>query len=80
MCIRDRAYILASLEVVDYVVIFEEDTPLELIKLIKPDILIKGGDYEGKEVVGEDIVKELKLIKFIDGKSTTNTIKRIKNS
>jgi len=77
---NERAYILASLEVVDYVVIFEEDTPLELIKLIKPDILIKGGDYEGKEVVGEDIVKELKLIKFIDGKSTTNTIKRIKNS
>ena len=76
----DRAYILASLEVVDYLVIFDEDTPLELIKLIKPDVLVKGSDYEGKEVVGQDIVKELKLIQFIDGKSTTGTIKRIKST
>ena len=73
----DRAYILASLEVVDYLVIFEEDTPFELIKLIKPDILVKGGDYEGKEVVGQDIVKELKIVEFIDGKSTTKTIESI---
>ena len=76
----DRAYILASLEVVDYLVIFQEDTPFELINLIKPDVLIKGGDYEGMEVVGQDIAKELKLIKFIDGKSTSNTIKRIQES
>jgi len=70
----DRAYILASLEVVDYLVIFDEDTPFDLIKLIKPDVLVKGGDYEGKEVVGQDIAKELKLVKFIDDKSTTKTI------
>ena len=76
----ERAYILASLEVVDYLVIFQEDTPLELIKLIKPDVLVKGGDYEGKEVVGQDIAKELKLIQFIDGKSTSNTLKRIQES
>ena len=76
----DRAYILASLEVVDYVVIFNEDTPLDLIKLIKPDVLVKGGDYEGKEVVGEDIAKELKLVQFIDGKNTTKTIERIKST
>lgn len=75
----DRAYILASLESVDYVVIFEEDTPYELIKLIKPHVLVKGGDYEGKEVVGQDIADELKLVQFVDGKSTTNTIKRIQN-
>jgi D-beta-D-heptose 7-phosphate kinase / D-beta-D-heptose 1-phosphate adenosyltransferase len=75
---NDRAYILASLEVVDYVVIFDTDTPFELISLIEPDVLVKGGDYEGKEVVGQDIVKELKLVKFIDGKSTTKTIRRIK--
>jgi D-beta-D-heptose 7-phosphate kinase / D-beta-D-heptose 1-phosphate adenosyltransferase len=73
----DRAYILASINVVDYVVIFEEDTPFELIKLINPDVLVKGTDYKGKEVVGQDIVKELKLIEFIDGKSTTKTIERI---
>ncbi|WP_141050719.1 D-glycero-beta-D-manno-heptose-7-phosphate kinase [Aliarcobacter cryaerophilus] len=75
----DRAYILASLESVDYVVIFEEETPYELIKLIKPHLLVKGGDYEGKEVVGQDIADELKLVQFVDGKSTTNTIKRIQN-
>ena len=73
----DRAYILASLESVDYVVIFEEETPYELIKLIKPHVLVKGGDYEAKEVVGQDIADELKLVQFVDGKSTTNTIKRI---
>ena len=73
----DRAYILASLEVIDYLVIFDEDTPYDLIKLIKPDVLVKGGDYEGKEVVGQDIAKELKLVKFIDDKSTTKTIERI---
>ena len=73
----DRAYILASLEVVDYLVIFDEDTPFDLIKLIKPDVLVKGGDYEGKEVVGQDIAKELKLVKFIDDKSTTKIIERM---
>jgi D-beta-D-heptose 7-phosphate kinase/D-beta-D-heptose 1-phosphate adenosyltransferase len=74
---NDRANILAALEVVDYVVIFNEDTPYDLIKLIQPDILAKGGDYVGKKVVGQDIAKELQLIKFIDGKSTSKTIKRI---
>ena len=76
----DRAYILASLEAVDFVVIFDEDTPFDLIKLIKPDMLIKGSDYNDKEVVGQDIVKELKLVQLIDGKSTTKTIKWIQNS
>ena len=73
----DRAYILSALESVDYVVPFESDTPYELIRLIKPNILVKGGDYKGKEVVGSDIADELKLVDFIDGKSTTNTIKNI---
>lgn len=77
---EDRAYILASLESVDYVVIFKEETPYELIKLIKPHTLVKGGDYEGKDVVGQDIANELKLVQFVEGKSTTNTIKRIQNS
>ena len=67
------------LEVVDFVVIFEEDTPINLIKQIKPDVLVKGGDYEGKTIVGQDIAKEVKLVKFIDGKSTTNTIEKISN-
>jgi D-beta-D-heptose 7-phosphate kinase / D-beta-D-heptose 1-phosphate adenosyltransferase len=75
----DRAYILASLEVVDYLVIFEQNTPLELIKMIKPDVLVKGCDYEGKKVVGENIAKELKLVEYIPGKSTTITIDKIIN-
>jgi len=75
----DRGYILAALESVDYVVNFSEDTPYELIKLIQPDILVKGADYEGKEVVGSDIAKEVKLVTFIDGKSTTKTIEQINN-
>ncbi|MEO1923113.1 MAG: D-glycero-beta-D-manno-heptose 1-phosphate adenylyltransferase, partial [Nautiliaceae bacterium] len=74
----DRAYLLASLEVVDYVVIFEEDTPYELIKRVKPDVLVKGKDYEGKEVVGSDIAKEVKLIEFVEGRSTTNIIEKMR--
>jgi D-beta-D-heptose 7-phosphate kinase / D-beta-D-heptose 1-phosphate adenosyltransferase len=75
---EDRAYILAALEVVDYVVIFDEDTPYELIKSIKPHTLVKGGDYRGKEVVGQDIADELKLVEFVDGKSSTKIIEKIK--
>ena len=48
--------------------------------MIKPHTLVKGGDYKGRKIVGEDIVGELKLIEFIDGKSTSNTIKRIKQT
>lgn len=74
---EDRAYILAALESVDYVVLFSEKTPHELIKNIEPDILVKGGDYEGKSVVGAEFAKELRLVQFVDGKSTTATITRI---
>ena len=74
----DRAYILAALEVVDYVVIFDEDTPYNLIQMIKPDTLVKGGDYKGKTVVGEDIVKNLVLLEFIEGKSSTKILEKIK--
>lgn len=73
----DRAYILAALEAVDYVVLFSDDTPYELIKSIAPDILVKGGDYEGKSVVGAEFARELRLVQFVDGKSTTATIKKI---
>lgn len=75
---EDRAYLLAALEAVDFVVPFEEDTPYELIKMIKPDTLVKGGDYEGKSVVGTEFAGELKLVDFVDGKSTTKTIQKIK--
>jgi D-beta-D-heptose 7-phosphate kinase/D-beta-D-heptose 1-phosphate adenosyltransferase len=74
---QDRAYLLAALEAVDFVVPFSEDTPYELIKMIKPDLLVKGGDYEGKTVVGSEFSGELKLVDFVDGKSTTKTIEKI---
>lgn len=76
-CEEDRAYILSALECVDYVVIFDEDTPYELISKVQPDVLVKGADYEGKQVVGSDIAKETKLVEFVNGKSTTNTINKI---
>ncbi|MBF7043848.1 D-glycero-beta-D-manno-heptose 1-phosphate adenylyltransferase, partial [Campylobacter volucris] len=74
-----RACMLASLYFVDYVVIFDEDTPLKLIEFLKPDILVKGADYKDKEVVGSNLVKKVELIEFEEGFSTTNIIKRIKN-
>ena len=77
---EDRAYLLAALEAVDFVVPFSEDTPLELIKMIQPDVLVKGGDYEGKEVIGTEFAGELKLVDFVDGKSTTKTIQKIQGS
>ena len=76
---KDRAYILAAIEVVDYVVIFDDETPLDLIKLIKPNILVKGGDYKGKKVVGENLVEELKIVEFIKNKSTSKIINKIQS-
>jgi D-beta-D-heptose 7-phosphate kinase / D-beta-D-heptose 1-phosphate adenosyltransferase len=75
---QDRAYLLAALNMVDYVVIFGEDTPYELIKSIGPDVLVKGGDYVGKEVVGSDLVPEVRLIDFVAGHSSTRIINELK--
>ncbi|RLA64195.1 MAG: bifunctional heptose 7-phosphate kinase/heptose 1-phosphate adenyltransferase [Epsilonproteobacteria bacterium] len=75
--LEDRAFLLSALESVDYVVPFTEDTPLELITLINPHILVKGADYEGKEVVGSNISDEVVLIDFVEGKSTSGLIKKI---
>ena len=76
----DRSCVLASLNSVDFVIPFEEETPIKLIEAIVPDILVKGGDYKGKQVIGEDIVKELILIDFIEGKSTSKTILKIQEN
>ena len=76
---EDRAYILSALESVDFVTIFSDETPYELIKMVEPDVLVKGGDYEGKEVVGSDIAGEVKLVQFVDGRSTTKTIHKIQS-
>ena len=81
---QDRAEMLSALGFIDYVVIFGEDTPYELIKKIQPDVLVKGGDYKPEEVVGRDIVEarggRLELIQFVEGKSTTNIINKISKS
>ena len=75
-----RASILAALSFVDAVIVFEEDTPLELITLIHPDILVKGGDYKADEIVGADIVRrsggEVKIVPLVQGFSTTATISK----
>ena len=76
----DRAYLLAALQCVDYVVLFEEDTPYELIAKLRPDILVKGADYTVDQVVGHELVKEVKLVNLIEGKSTTSIVNRIKET
>jgi len=80
-CEVDRAIILSAFEAVDAVVLFDEDTPLELIIKIKPEVLVKGADYSADTVVGADIVTsyggELRLIDLVEDKSTTNTISAI---
>ena len=73
----DRAYILAGLEAVSYVVPFEEDTPFDLIQALSPHILVKGADYTGKEVVGSNVVDEVRLVEFVEGKSTTKIIEKV---
>lgn len=74
----DRIAMLCALECVDFVIIFEEETPLELIKKIKPDILVKGKDYLNQEIIGSNIAKEVVLIDYIEGKSSTAIIEKIK--
>lgn len=79
---RERAAVLAALECVDFVTIFNQDTPYNLIKKIVPDVLIKGADWKNKGVVGADIVKEnggrVELVRYLPNYSTTKIIKKIK--
>lgn len=74
----DRSRVLLSLRFVDYVIIFNELTPLKVIEKIKPDFLVKGGDYNENDIVGSDFVKayggQVEIIKFLDGYSSSNYI------
>ncbi len=78
---NDRAYLLEMLKPVDFVIIFNEETPYELIKSINPDFLVKGGDWKEDEIVGSDIVRKnggkVMSLKFIDNYSTTGIMKKI---
>lgn len=74
---KDRVDLLMAIKYVDEVIIFNEDTPYKLIEIIKPDIIVKGGDYVPDEVVGRDLAKVV-IIPFVDGHSTTSIIKKIR--
>ena len=79
---NSRAIILASFEFVDNVILFEEDTPYELIKFIQPDILVKGADYKPEDVVGYDILQKnggkVLTIYLVEGYSTSNVVEKMK--
>lgn len=81
---QDRARVLAGLACVDFVLVFEQDTPYELIKTVRPGVLVKGGDWPVHAIVGRDIVEglggEVLSIELSQGYSTTGIISRIKNS
>ena len=78
---EDRLFILAGLECVDAVVLFEEDTPIRLIEQLLPNVLVKGGDYVIEEIVGYDVVTKngglVTTLPFVDGKSTSNIVKKM---
>ena len=79
-----RARVLAALEAVDCVVVFDEDTPLELILALEPDVLVKGNDYTRANTVGAEIVEarggRVKHVEFKDGYSTTSIVERLRAS
>ena len=74
---KNRAEVLAGLSVVDYVVVFSEKTPYNLIKALKPDILVKGGDWKKEDIIGSDIAKETYSLPFVKGISTSKIIEKI---
>ncbi len=78
----DRAEILAGLKSVDYTFIFDEATPIKSIEALKPDVLVKGGDWPIPEIVGSDFVLknggEVKSLSFTEGRSTTNVVNKMK--
>jgi len=76
----ERAEVLSSLEMVDCVVIFDEPTPWELINIIRPDVLVKGGDWKKEDIVGSDIVPEVHSLPYHEGLSTTNIVERVLKS
>ena len=73
----DRALVLAALQAVDAVCVFTEDTPYNLIKLVRPDVLVKGGDYKPSEIVGREFAKKVVRFALLKGRSTTNIIKKV---
>ena len=77
---KNRAAVLSGLAAVDYIVIFDEKTPYSLIRVVKPDLLVKGGDWKKEDIVGSDIAKETLSLPYSKGLSTTRTIEKILKS
>jgi D-beta-D-heptose 7-phosphate kinase/D-beta-D-heptose 1-phosphate adenosyltransferase len=77
--IYERSKILSLFDFVDYIIVFNDDTPLNIIMLLKPDILVKGSDYNMDNIVGKEVVKNIKFFNLIDNKSSTLIINKIKN-
>jgi len=81
---EDRGALLSALSSVDLVVIFDEDTPIELIRAVKPDVLVKGADYTPDQVVGKEVVESyggrVELVPLMEGHSTTGIERRILNN
>ena len=77
VAINSDSSLAQALTCVDYVVVFNEQTPYELLSKLKPDILVKGGDYKIEDIVGKEFVKEVYRYPLVEGKSTTNLIKLI---
>ncbi len=77
----DRSFVISNLKCVDFVCIFNEDTPYEVIKMIQPDVLVKGADWKVEDVIGKDVVEarggKVVTINYMEGRSTTNIIKKI---
>jgi D-beta-D-heptose 7-phosphate kinase/D-beta-D-heptose 1-phosphate adenosyltransferase len=77
----ERAYVLAALEAVDLVVLFEQDTPLELVRVLRPDVIVKGGDYTAESIVGASEVQawggEVVVVPLTPGQSTTSIIEKL---
>jgi rfaE bifunctional protein nucleotidyltransferase chain/domain len=84
VCQDDRAFVLSAFRAVDYVCLFEEDTPQELIRAVVPDVLVKGSDWAVDSIVGKDIVEAaggtVQTIEFVPNRSTTDIIKKIADS
>jgi rfaE bifunctional protein nucleotidyltransferase chain/domain len=76
---NQRAEVLAALEMIDFVTLFTKDTPYELIRAIKPDVLVKGGDWKPEDIVGSDLVPEVRSLPFIEGISSTVIINKIRS-
>lgn len=80
MAEAERAEMVASIKPVDFVTIFSEDNPYEIIKYLKPDVLVKGGDWKKEEIIGSDLVPDTRSLPYVEGNSTTSIIDKILKS